>query len=140
MYILETEASFDAAHFLYGYEGKCRNIHGHHWRVIARIQSSSLTEDGQARDMVIDFGDFKKGLQSIADQLDHSLIFETGSLQPATLEAFRAENFNMNEFPFRPTAERFSKYFYDTLKSLDFPVFEVQVYETPTNCAVYRED
>ena len=37
MYILETEQSFDSAHFLSGYKGKCSNLHGHRWRVVARI-------------------------------------------------------------------------------------------------------
>ncbi|MEE1228714.1 MAG: 6-carboxytetrahydropterin synthase [Lachnospiraceae bacterium] len=140
MFILETEASFDAAHFLYDYDGKCRNIHGHRWRIIARIKSSSLGESGQTRDMVIDFGDFKAALKEIADQLDHSMIYETGSLKPATIAAFKDEDFKMNEFPFRPTAERFSQYFFEELVKRHFPVFEVQVFETPKNCATYRED
>ena len=33
MYRLETNASFDSAHFLKGYQGKCSNIHGHRWKV-----------------------------------------------------------------------------------------------------------
>ena len=37
MYYLKTEHSFDSAHFLAGYEGKCRNIHGHEWRVVIEI-------------------------------------------------------------------------------------------------------
>ena len=42
MYILETEQSFDSAHFLSGYEGKCSNLHGHRWRVVARIAMDEL--------------------------------------------------------------------------------------------------
>ena len=38
MYYLKTEQSFDAAHFLKGYAGKCHNLHGHRWRVIVEIQ------------------------------------------------------------------------------------------------------
>ena len=37
MHFIKTEASFDAAHFLTNYNGKCRNIHGHRWKVIAKI-------------------------------------------------------------------------------------------------------
>lgn len=55
MYILETEQSFDSAHFLSGYEGKCSNLHGHRWRVVARIAMDELNKEGQTRDMVIDF-------------------------------------------------------------------------------------
>ena len=37
MYYLKTESSFDSAHFLKGYNGKCRNLHGHRWRVVVEI-------------------------------------------------------------------------------------------------------
>ena len=40
MYYLQTKASFDAAHFLWKYEGKCKNIHGHRWNVVAKIKST----------------------------------------------------------------------------------------------------
>ena len=51
MYILETEQSFDSAHFLSGYKGKCSNLHGHRWRVVARIAMDELNKEGQPRDM-----------------------------------------------------------------------------------------
>ena len=47
MYYLQTKASFDAAHFLWKYEGKCRNIHGHRWNVVAKIKSQELEQAGQ---------------------------------------------------------------------------------------------
>ena len=49
MYYLKTEASFDAAHFLWKYEGKCRNIHGHRWNVAVEIKSQVLKQEGQTR-------------------------------------------------------------------------------------------
>ena len=39
--------------------------------------------------------------------------------------------------PFRPTAERFSQYFFEGMKAKGFPVHRVDVYETPTNYASY---
>lgn len=87
MYTLKTEHSFDAAHFLYGYEGKCSNIHGHRWRVVAEVSSDELETTGQNRGMYVDFGDLKKDLKEIVDYLDHCLIIETGSLKETTLKA-----------------------------------------------------
>ncbi len=139
MYILQTEQSFDAAHFLSGYQGKCSNIHGHRWRVVARIAREALNKEGQARDMVLDFSDFKQALSQLTDALDHTFIFEDGSLRPSTLEALKQEGFAFHVVPFRPTAEQFSRYFYEALKELSFPVYDVSVYETPTNCATYQE-
>ena len=71
MYTLKTEHSFDAAHFLYGYEGKCSNIHGHRWRVVLEVSGEELTDEGQMRGMLIDFGDLKKDLKEEVDYLDH---------------------------------------------------------------------
>ena len=41
MYQLTTHASFDSAHFLSGYEGKCSNIHGHRWKLEVTVQSET---------------------------------------------------------------------------------------------------
>lgn len=98
MYILETEQSFDSAHFLSGYKGKCSNLHGHRWRVVARIAMDELNKEGQTRDMVIDFGDFKDALKKLTDALDHSFIFETGSLKETTVIALKEEGFYFMKF------------------------------------------
>lgn len=137
MYCLQAEQSFDAAHFLKGYQGKCKNIHGHRWRVIAVVQGESLQNQGSQRGMLTDFGDLKHDLKHLADTLDHALLVENGSLRPETLEALEAEDFRMVLLPFRTTAENFSKYFYDQLTQQGYNVREIQVYETPTNCARY---
>ena len=50
MYILTAEASFDSAHFLAGYNGKCRNIHGHRWLIKVEAAGSELQQAGQMRD------------------------------------------------------------------------------------------
>ncbi len=139
MFYLKTESSFDAAHFLADYEGKCRNLHGHRWRVIVEIQGNTLSEEKQTRGMLVDFSDLKNALKSECDRLDHSLIYEKGSLKDRTLEAMKEENFNLNEVPFRPTAENFSKYFFEKLKGKGFDVHRTEVYETPNNCAAYEE-
>ena len=74
MYYLQTEQSFDAAHFLKGYEGKCKNLHGHRWRVEARIQGQTLQDSGPQSGMLTDFGDLKSGLKALTDEFDHALL------------------------------------------------------------------
>lgn len=137
MYYLQSEVSFDAAHFLSGYEGKCRNIHGHRWRVVATVQGENLQQEGTQRGMLMDFGDLKADLKALGEQFDHSLILEIGSLKESTLSALREEEFHLEFVPFRSTAENFSRYFYEKLTQKGYSVKEVAVYETPTNCAVY---
>ena len=62
MYTLISEASFDSAHFLAQYQGKCRNIHGHRWTIKVEIYGEDLQKNGSCRGMLVDFVDLKKYL------------------------------------------------------------------------------
>lgn len=137
MYMLRTKASFDSAHFLWGYEGKCRNIHGHRWTVEIEVYDNQLIENGQEKGMVVDFGSLKKDLKGIADNLDHCLIIEKGSLKPATLAALHDEDFRIVELDFRPTAENLARYIYDLMGAKGYQVYRCSVYETPNNVATF---
>ncbi len=138
MYRLKTSAAFDSAHFLAGYNGKCANIHGHRWTLEVGVESSELISSGEKRGMIIDFGDLKKAVRELADSFDHALIYEEGSLRPATVAALNEESFRLIEVPFRPTAENFARFFCERLTGQGLPVSSVTVYETPENCAVYE--
>ncbi len=140
MYVLKTEAAFDSAHFLYGYEGKCSNLHGHRWVISAEITAEKLHKNGQLRGMVTDFGNIKKDLKDLADSFDHAFIYEKNSLKNETVSALKNENFNLIEVDFRPTAENFAEYFYMRLEALGYSVGSVTVYETPNNCARYSRN
>lgn len=140
MYILKTSAEFDSAHFLAGYNGKCANIHGHRWKIEVCVSEEALIAEGEKRGMVIDFGDLKREVRTLADSFDHALIYETGSLKAATLAALRDEDFRLIEVSYRPTAENFARDFYEVLTQKGLPVKSVTVYETPENCAIYEEE
>ena len=137
MYQLTTEHSFDSAHFLAGYDGKCGNLHGHRWRVLLTVQSETLREDQQQKGRCVDFAELKKVLRTELDALDHVLIIEQGSLRESTMKALQEEKFQVVEMPFRPTAENFARYFYELFTLKGYPVAKVEVYETPNNSAVY---
>ena len=139
MYQLKTVADFDSAHFLSGYQGKCANIHGHRWHVEIEIQAEYLEMQGQMRGMLVDFGQLKDDIKKLADEFDHSLIIEDGTLKEKTVEALKEENFKMIFVDFRPTAESFAKYFYDRVKEIGYDVKLAKVYETPNNMAAYGE-
>ena len=139
MYTISCEAHFDAAHFLQGHQGACRNLHGHRWKVRAYVSSETLIEDGGSRGMVIDFGDIKPVLKSVADSLDHKLIAEKDALRSETLAALKEEGFEIAEVSFRPTAENFAKYIFDKLKSGGVTPSKVRVYESEDAYAEYSE-
>lgn len=140
MYKLKTESSFDAAHFLTDYHGKCENLHGHRWRVVAYLSQQELCKEGTHKDMVLDFGEFKSALRKLTEELDHSFIVEEGSLMQETLACLEKEGFVLTIMPFRTTAENLARYFYNRLAELGLPVSEIEVYETPNNCAIYCGD
>lgn len=138
MYALQTEACFDSTHFLTDYYGKCENLHGHRWRIVVTIEREELQSEGTMRDMVLDFGVFKRSVRALADSLDHTFLVEEGSLKPATIAALEAEGFSLTILPFRTTAENLARYVAEQLVSQGLPVSEVECDETPNNRAIYR--
>lgn len=138
MYGLKTESSFDAAHFLTDYHGKCENLHGHRWRVVVYLEQPCLQEEGTMKDMVVDFGVFKQAVRNLTEELDHRFIVEEGSLAPDTVACLEREGFTLFMVPFRTTAENLAKWFFDRLAEEGLPVAQVDMYETPNNCAFYR--
>ncbi len=139
MYGLECEYAFDSAHFLTDYYGKCENLHGHRWRVVAKIEQPELQTEGTMKDMVLDFGVFKKTVKEICDRLDHTFLIEEGSLKPDTLAALQSEGFSLTVLPFRTTAENLANYIFGELEERGLPVAEIEVDETPNNRAFYRK-
>ncbi len=138
MYSLKTEYHFDSAHFLTDYYGKCENLHGHQWRVVVYISQESLNLTGTHKDMVIDFGVFKKAVREVCDSMDHTFLVEEGSLKDSTIEALKDEGFTLFIVPWRTTAENIATYIAEELISQGFAISAVEVYETPNNCAIYE--
>ena len=70
--VVSKKISFDAAHFLPNYEGRCRNMHGHTWVVELGVKGK-VKEDG----MVIDFILLKEFLEGwVREVFDHKLVNE----------------------------------------------------------------
>ena len=67
MFEIRVEAGFSAAHFLEDYEGKCENLHGHNYKVLAHAAGETLGEGG----MLFDFSKLKEALRAACDKLDH---------------------------------------------------------------------
>lgn len=138
MFILKAESDFDSSHFLSGYDGKCSNIHGHRWKIVAEVQSEELQVGGQLDGMVVDFGDIKRDIKKIADSFDHALIYEKGTMRELTIQCLKEDGFNLIEVGFRPTAEQFAFHIFGLMTDKGYNMKRVTVYETPTNCAVYE--
>ena len=70
MYQISVEQHFDAAHFLRGYQGKCEALHGHRFRVVAKIRASGVDDIGIA----YDFAELKQHLGNIMVRFDHTCL------------------------------------------------------------------
>ncbi len=137
MFTLKIEQSFDSAHFLQGYIGKCSNIHGHRWRVIVQIQSEKLINSGEKRGMIVDFGDIKNDLKNLVDIFDHALVIEKDTMRELTLSCLKEDGFKIVEVDFRATAEMFAQHIFNKIEVMGYNVKNVEVFETPTNSATY---
>lgn len=140
MYGLTTEAFFDSAHFLTDYYGKCENLHGHRWRMVVHLRAEELQSKGTMRDMVLDFGVFKRAVRALAKELDHTFLVEEGSLSPMAVDALSREGFTLTVLPFRTTAENLARYACERLTDEGLPVSRVDMWETPNNGATYLVD
>lgn len=73
--------TFDMAHALHGYDGLCKNIHGHTYRLSVTLIGKTIQEEGHVKQgMVIDFSDFKKIVkEKVVDVFDHTLVLNANS-------------------------------------------------------------
>lgn len=67
---------FETAHALWGYDGKCANIHGHSYKLTVSIAGALLQDNTAVKNgMIIDFSDLKKIVKSaVVEHFDHALL------------------------------------------------------------------
>ena len=70
MYLVSVEQDFDAAHFLRGYHGKCEALHGHRFRVVAKVKAPAIDSTGIAYDFTL----LRRHLSDILSRFDHSCL------------------------------------------------------------------
>lgn len=103
---LTKEFSFEAAHALGGYDGPCREIHGHSYRLFVTIKGSPSTDPMNPKQgMVMDFGVLKKIVnEEIISRFDHALVLRTTADEG--LRRVLAEQFdNVVTVEYQPTCE-----------------------------------
>ena len=122
MYQIIVEQHFDAAHSLRGYKGKCEALHGHRFRVVAKVKASEVNDIGLA----YDFTELKRHLGEILKRFDHT---------------------NLNDAPpfdkINPSSENIASTIYNELKPRlkEAPVSlsSVEVWESPDSGVEYRK-
>jgi 6-pyruvoyltetrahydropterin/6-carboxytetrahydropterin synthase len=99
--------SFEAGHALYGYDGKCKNLHGHSYKLSVTVVGSPITDKTNPKfGMVIDFTDLKRiVIEEIIDKFDHSTIFNKNTPHIKLAKTLRDEGHNVLLVDYQPTTE-----------------------------------
>lgn len=104
---LTKEFSFESAHALWGYDGKCREIHGHSYRLFVTIKGEPISDEQNPKlGMVMDFGELKSIVaREITDRLDHSFVMRRTEQAEALAEAMGSQFTNVVLVDYQPTCE-----------------------------------
>lgn len=134
---LTKQFSFEMAHALLGYDGKCRNIHGHSYKLHITVEGTPICDDSsQKKGMVMDFSDIKRCVEEhIVNLFDHALVLpENNAVDTSALSPIA----KLIVVPFQPTTENLLLHF-ATLLQPHLPeqvkLFSLRLYETENSYA-----
>lgn len=113
------EFHFEAAHALTGYDGPCRNIHGHSYGLSVTIKGTPKQDNTSPKNgMIMDFGDLKKIIKTnIIDQFDHALILNK-NYPPEVIRGLHDAFCNIVFVDYQPTSENLLSDFAQRIRSL----------------------
>ena len=134
------EFKFEMAHALHGYDGLCKNIHGHSYKLCVTVKGEVKNDSGNPKDgMVLDFDVLKSIVKpEIINKYDHSLVLNANSPHSEIdLSAFEKVFF----LPFQPTSENLVTDFALKIKSKlpqEIELYKVVLSETATSFAEWN--
>jgi 6-pyruvoyltetrahydropterin/6-carboxytetrahydropterin synthase len=99
--------SFETGHALYGYDGKCRNVHGHSYRLSVTVFGRPINDASHVKyGMVIDFSDLKKIVkEEIVDVFDHATVFNKNTPHVELAKELQDRGHNVLLVNYQPTSE-----------------------------------
>ena len=99
--------SFETGHALYGYDGKCRNVHGHSYKLSVTVIGNPISDSSHVKfGMVIDFGDLKKIVkEEIVDVFDHATVFNKNTPHVELAKELSDRGHNVLLVNYQPTSE-----------------------------------
>ena len=134
------EFKFEMAHALHGYDGLCKNIHGHSYKLFVTVKGEIKNDKGNTKDgMVLDFDVLKNIVKpEIINKYDHSLVLNANSPHSEIdLSAFEKVFF----LPYQPTSENLVTDFALKIKSKlpqEIELYKVVLSETATSFAEWN--
>ena len=99
--------SFETGHALYGYDGKCKNVHGHSYKLSVTVIGKPIMDETHVKfGMVIDFTDLKKIVkEEIVDQFDHATVFNKNTPHLELAKELQTRDHHVILVDYQPTSE-----------------------------------
>lgn len=137
--------SFEAAHALHNYDGKCSRLHGHSYQLFVTVIGEPVSDPSSPKlGMVMDFGLLKRIVnEEIIDKYDHSVVLS----ENVDFKSFDGNNqmfSNVIVVPFQPTCENMLIHFASKIQPRlpeGVKLCQLKLYETNDSYAEwYAED
>lgn len=137
---LTKEFSFEAAHALDAYDGPCREIHGHSYRLFVTVKGVPSADDGDPKcGMVMDFGVLKRIVNDeIVSRLDHALVLRASDGNEPVVKMLSQRFGNVVTVAYQPTCENMLDDFARRLRARlpeGVELFSLRLHETATSFA-----
>ena len=136
---LTKQFNFEMAHALEGYDGLCKNIHGHTYELFVTVIGEPISDNSSPKDgMLIDFKDLKALVkEKIISEFDHALVL-SDKTSPNLIKELKLQYERIVITEYQPTSENFLIDFVDRIKN-DLPegvkLFSMKFRETVTSYA-----
>ncbi|UZO81730.1 6-carboxytetrahydropterin synthase [Aquimarina sp. ERC-38] len=132
--------SFETGHALYGYDGKCKNVHGHSYKLAVTVIGTPITDTNHVKlGMVIDFGDLKKIVkEEIESVFDHATVFNKNTPHVELAKELADRGHNVILVDYQPTSENMVIDFANKIKARlpkNITLFSLKLQETETSFA-----
>ena len=132
--------SFETGHALYGYDGKCKNVHGHSYKLDVTVIGQPITDTNNVKfGMVIDFGDLKKIVkEEIVDVFDHATVFNKNTPHVELANELSKRGHHVILVDYQPTSEMMVIDFADKINKRlpeNISLFSIKLQETETSFA-----
>lgn len=132
--------SFETGHALYGYDGKCKNVHGHSYKLSVTVIGTPIDDTNNVKyGMVIDFGDLKKIVkEQIVDVFDHATVFNKNTPHIELANELEQRGHHVILVDYQPTSENMVVDFSNKIKNLlpeNIILHSLRLQETDTSFA-----
>ena len=128
---------FETGHALHGYDGLCKNVHGHSYKLDVTVIGMPITDSRHVKNgMVIDFGDLKAIVnQEIVNPFDHATVLNVSTPHKEIADEMENRGHKIIRVNYQPTSEMMVLDFAEKLKSKlphHLELYSIKLRETAT--------